>query len=143
MMNETEMNITLVETTEDSSTAGIPIQDFALLGTMLKALTDHIERVVERQFAALVESHRTLKLMDEEMQLAIANLIDDRIHEHESDKDHLDEGEIEYHVDHQIRNSSEIVSEKRVEEIVSDALEEILEDRVRDILSNASIDINL
>ena len=121
----------------------LPMQDYALMASLISTFTKHIETLVDQRFAALVESHKTLKLMDEEMQLAIANLIDDRIHEHESDKDHFDEGEIEYHVDHQIRNSSEIVSEKRVEEIVSDALDEILEDRVRDLLSNASVEISV
>lgn len=127
-------------------TAGIPIQDFALLGTMLKALTDHIERVVERQFAALVENHKTLALMDDSMRTAITEMIDDRIHEHEQDNDHWTvealDSNTEAFMDSYMRQS-EYVTEGRLADKVSDLLEDILEDRMQSLLNNASIEINL
>ena len=150
MNAQTTPEITMIEQADKAETneAPIPIKDFALLGTMLKALTDHIERVVDRRFAALVESHQTMKLMDENMQLFVANLIDDRIHEHEQDHEHKTDEDIETevsnHVEYFLRQGDhQFITERDLSEKVSDVLDEVLEDRVRDLLDGASISVSL
>lgn len=142
----TQPEITMIEQTETNATPPTPVKpiaEYALLGTVLQAIDGYIKAVVEREFARLIEAKKTLALMDEGLRDAITEMIDDKISEHEREKDHIDEGDMEYQIDHYLRNSNEVVSERRVGEIVNDALEEVLEDRINDALSNATVSISI
>ena len=76
----------------------LPVHDYALMASLINTFTKHIERIVDQRFAALVESHQTMKLMDESMRDAITEMIDDKIGEHEYDKDHKNDADIESEV---------------------------------------------
>lgn len=152
MMNDTAnnpLNITMHEdTTNPTNETPLPVHDYALMASLINTFTKHIERIVDQRFAALVESHQTMKLMDENMQLAIANLIDDRIHEHESDHEHKNdediENEVSNHFDYYMRQGNhDFITERNLSEKVGDVLDEILNDRINDALSNASIEISI
>ena len=150
MNAQTTPEITMIEQADKAETneAPIPIKDFALLGTMLKALTDHIERVVDRRFAALVESHKTLALMDDGMKTAISLMIDEAIENHEADSEHKTDEDIETevsnHVEYFLRQGDhQFITERDLSEKVSDVLDEVLEDRVRDVIDNATVNISI
>lgn len=129
-------------------TPALPIQDLALMSSLIHTFTKHIETLVDQRFAALVESHRTLALMDENMRDAITEMIDDKIGEHEYDKDHKNDADIETevsnHVEYFLRQGDhQFITERNLSEKVSDVLEEILEDRVREVIDNASVTISI
>lgn len=156
MMNDTTNNTPLPITMEEDTNTPptqpeappLPLQDYALMASLIRTFTKHIETLVDQRFAALVESHKTLALMDENMQLAIANLIDDRIHEHEQDHEHKTdddiESEVSNHVDYYMRQGDhQFITERELNEKVSDVLDEILEDRINDALNNATVSISI
>lgn len=129
-------------------TPALPIQDLALMSSLLHTFTKHIETFVDQRFAALVESHRTLALMDENMRDAITEMIDDKIAEHEADHPHKNDDDIETevsnHVEYFLRQGNhQFIPERNLSEKVSDVLDEILEDRINAALSNASIEISI
>ena len=126
----------------------LPVHDYALMASLINTFTKHIERIVDQRFAALVESHRTLALMDESMRDAITEMIDDKIGEHESDHEHKNdddiESEVSNHVEYFLRQGNhQFITERELGEKVSDVLDEILQDRINDALSNASIEISI
>ena len=159
MMNDTtnhttpidDLHITMEEDTNTPTppeAPPLPVHDYALMASLINTFTKHIERIVDQRFAALVESHQTMKLMDDNMQLAIANLIDDRIHEHESDHEHKNdddiESEVSNHVEYFLRQGNhQFITERELSEKVSDVLDEILEERLNDALSNATVNISI
>lgn len=148
-MNDTttnDMPVTMHEPAVPSVT--MPFPEFELMASLLKALNTHIETLVDKRFAALVESHRTLALMDEDMEQRISHMIDDAIENHESDKDHKNDADIEHevsnHVEYYLRQGDhQFVTERELNEKVSDALDEVLEEKVQDLLRNASVEITL
>ena len=126
----------------------LPLQDYALMASLIRTFTKHIETLVDQRFAALVESHKTLALMDESMRDAITEMIDDKIGEHEYDKDHKNdddiESEVSNHVEYFLRQGDhQFITERELSEKVSDVLDEVLEDRVRDVIDNATVNISI
>ena len=126
----------------------VPLQDFAFMAGIVKVLNNYIETLVDQRFAALVESHKTLALMDESMRDAITEMIDDRIGDHETGFEHKNDEDIETevsnHVEYFLRQGDhQFVTERELSEKVSDVLDEILEERLNDALSNASIEISI
>lgn len=126
----------------------LPLKELGLLGDLMRILTRHVETLVDQRFAALVESHKTLALMDESMRDAITEMIDDRIDDHESSHEHKNDEDIETevsnHVEYFLRQGKhQFVTERELREKVSDVLDEILEERLNDALSNASIEISI
>lgn len=124
------------------------IAEYALLGTVLQAVDSYIKAAVEKEFARLVEAHRTLALMDENMRDAITEMIDDKIAEHEADHPHKNDDDIETevsnHVEYFLRQGDhQFITERNLSEKVSDVLEEILEDRVREVIDNANVTISI
>lgn len=152
-MEEDEAMLALEKARQDTTTnpaneTPLPVHDYALMASLIGTFTKHIERIVDQRFAALVESHQTMKLMDENMQLAIANLIDDRIHEHEQDHEHKNdediENEVSNHVEYFLRQGDHgFLTERDLSEKVGDVLDDIIEDRINAALSNASIEISI
>lgn len=154
MMNDNTANSPILHITmeEDTNTptneTPLPVHDYALMASLINTFTKHIERIVDQRFAALVESHQTMKLMDESMRDAITEMIDDKIGEHEYDKDHKNDADIESevgsHVEYFLRQGDhQFVTERELSEKVSDVLDEILSDRINEALSNASIEIRI
>lgn len=124
----------------------------ALVNVLLAAFEKHIDMLVETKFAQLVQNHKTLALMDENMKDAITEMIDDAIETaldgHTDDYTHHSEGDIEStvsdHFDYLIRQGShELVTTRELSEKVGDVLDEILSDRINDALSGASIEITV
>lgn len=148
MNAQTTPEITMIEQADKAETneAPIPIKDFALLGTMLKALTDHIERVVDRRFAALVENHKTLALMDDDMKTAISLMIDEAIENHEAEQDHWTEEQLDHNteafMDAWARNN-DYITENRLDEKVSDVLDDVLQEKLESLLDNATVNISI
>ena len=149
MLNDTTNTTNTTNNTNQPDETPLPMQDYALMAALIATFTRHIETLVDQRFAALVESHKTLALMDENMQLAIANLIDERIGEHESDKAHPSDSDIESEVNEGIEryvrfgSHDFFITESRLSEKVSDVLDEILDDRIRNALDNATISISV
>ena len=156
MMNDTtnqtnpidDLHITMEDGPTQTNETPLPVHDYALMASLINTFTKHIERIVDQRFAALVESHRTLALMDESMRDAITEMIDDKIGEHEYDKDHKNDADIESevgsHVEYFLRQGDhQFITERNLSEKVSDVLEEILEDRVREVIDNASVTISI
>lgn len=146
---DTPMPITMVEETNE---APMPLRELGVLGDLMRILTRHVETLVDQRFAALVESHKTLALMDENMKDAITEMIDDAIEtaldRHTDDSPHHSEGDIEStvsdHFEYLIRQGNhELVTERQLSEKVGDVLDEILSDRINDALSGASIEISV
>lgn len=148
MNAQTTPEITMIEQADKAETneAPIPIKDFALLGTMLKALTDHIERVVDRRFAALVESHKTLALMDDGMKTAISLMIDEAIENHEAEQDHWTEEQLDHNteafMDAWARNN-DYITENQLAEKVGDVLDDVLSEKLESLLDGASVSISI
>ena len=152
MMNDTAnspLNITMHEdTTNPANETPLPVHDYALMASLINTFTKHIERIVDQRFAALVESHRTLALMDESMRDAITEMIDDRVCAHEDSHEHKNdddiESEVSNHVEYFLRQGKhQFITERELGEKVSEVLDEILEDRINASLSNASIEISI
>ena len=156
MMNDTtnqtnpidDLHITMEDGPTQTNETPLPLKELVLLGDLMRILTRHVETLVDQRFAALVESHKTLALMDENMRDAITEMIDDKIGEHEYDKDHKNDADIESevgsHVEYFLRQGDhQFVTERELSEKVSDVLDEILSDRINDALSNASIEISI
>ena len=156
MMNDTtnqtnpidDLHITMEDGPTQTNETPLPLKELGLLGDLMRILTNHIETLVDQRFAALVESHRTLKLMDEGLQRAITEMIDDRVCAHEDSHEHKTDDEIESevsnHFDYYMRQGNhDFITERNLSEKVSDVLDEILEDRVRDVVDNASISISI
>lgn len=126
----------------------VPLQDFAFMAGIVKVLNNYIETLVDQRFAALVESHKTLALMDESMRDAITEMIDDRVCAHEDSHEHKNdddiESEVSNHVEYFLRQGDhQFITERELSEKVSDVLDEILEERLNAALSNATIDISI
>lgn len=159
MMNDTtnptpidDLHITMEEDTNTPPTQPeappLPLQDYALMASLIRTFTKHIETLVDQRFAALVESHKTLALMDESMRDAITEMLDDRVCAHEQDHEHKTdddiESEVSNHVEYYLRQGDhQFITERELNEKVSDVLDEILQDRINDALSNASIEISI
>jgi len=156
MMNDTtnqtnpidDLHITMEDGPTQTNETPLPLKELVLLGDLMRILTRHVETLVDQRFAALVESHRTLALMDESMRDAITEMIDDKIGEHEYDKDHKNDAdiisEVGSHVEYFLRQGDhQFVTERELSEKVSDVLDEILSDRINEALSNASIEISI
>lgn len=155
MMNDTtnqtnpidDMHITM----EDAPTQpeGYPTTpEYTLMASLIRTFTKHIETLVDQRFAALVESHRTLALMDESMRDAITEMIDDKIGEHEYDNYHKNDADIESevsnHVEYFLRHGNhQFITERELIEKVSYVLDEMLEERLNDVPSNATVSISI
>ena len=156
MMNDTtnqtnpidDLHITMEDEPTQTNETPLPLKELGLLGDLMRILTRHVETLVDQRFAALVESHRTLALMDESMRDAITEMIDDKIGEHESDHEHKNdddiESEVSNHVEYFLRQGDhQFITERELSEKVSDVLDEVLEDRVRDVIDNATVNISI
>ena len=156
MMNDTtnqtnpidDLHITMEDGPTQTNETPLPVHDYALMASLINTFTKHIERIVDQRFAALVESHQTMKLMDESMRDAITEMIDDRVcahedsHEHKTDDDI--ESEVSNHVEYFLRQGNhQFITERELSEKVSDVLDEILEERLNDALSNATVSISI
>ena len=156
MMNDTtnqtnpidDLHITMEDAPTQTNETPLPLKELGLLGDLMRILTRHVETLVDQRFAALVESHKTLALMDENMRDAITEMIDDRIGDHEAGFEHKNdddiESEVSNHVEYFLRQGKhQFITERELSEKVSDVLDEILSDRINDALSNASIEISI
>ena len=150
MNAQTTPEITMIEQTEAHEAHETPIKpiaEYALLGTVLQAIDGYIKALVEKEFARLVESHRTLALMDENMKTAIAEMIDDRVCDHEDSHEHWTEDAIDSNIgaylDGYMRNSTDYITENRVMEILRDTMSEEIDEIVERKLDGASISISL
>lgn len=126
----------------------LPLQDYAFMAALIRTFTKHIETLVDQRFAALVESHRTLALMNEDLEEQIIGMIDDRIDDHESHHEHKTDADIESEVAHHVeyfmrQGDHDFITERQLSEKISDVLDEILSDRINASLSNASIEISI
>ena len=142
------MNVTMHE--PQTQTAEQPLgslTEHRMLGATLNALSGYIKALVEKEFARLVESHRTLALMDENMKTAIAEMIDDRVCAHEDSYEHWTEDAIDSNIgaylDSYMRNSTDYITENRVMEILRDTMSEEIDEIVERKLDGASISITL
>ena len=156
MMNDTtnqtnpidDLHITMEDAPTQTNETPLPLKELGLLGDLMRILTRHVETLVDQRFAALVESHKTLALMDESMRDAITEMIDDRVCAHEDSHEHKNDDDIESevgsHVEYFLRQGDhQFVTERELSEKVSDVLDEILEDRIRDTIDNATVSISI
>ena len=156
MMNDTtnqtnpidDLRITMEDGPTQTNETPLPVHDYALMASLINTFTKHIERIVDQRFAALVESHKTLALMDESMRDAITEMIDDRVCAHEDSHEHKNdddiESEVSNHVEYFLRQGDhQFITERELSEKVSDVLDEVLEERLNDALSNATVNISI
>ena len=136
-----------IEGWDNPPTTPLPLKELGFLGDLMGLLTRHVETLVDQRFAALVESHRTLALMDENMKTAIAEMIDDRVCDHEDSHEHWTEDAIDSNIgaylDGYMRNNSDYITENRVMEILRDTMSEEIDEIVERKLDGASISISL
>lgn len=149
-MEEDEAMLALEKARQDAPTneTPLPVHDYALMASLIGTFTKHIERIVDQRFAALVESHQTMKLMDDDMRESIAQMIEYRIECHEHDNEHKTdediENEVSNHFDYYMRQGNhDFITERNLSEKVGDVLDDIIEDRINAALSNASIEISI
>lgn len=99
----------------------------AALSYLLRFLTPHIERMVEKKFNAMVDNTMTLTKLDadieQKMRDIAADVADSAIEAHEHNTDHWGEDYLEDKIGDALRNHDGILSERRIEEMISDAIE--------------------
>lgn len=153
MMNDTTNNADPNDPNDLPVTMGedgamLPLKELGFLGDLMRILTRHVETLVDQRFAALVESHRTLALMDEGLRDAITEMIDDRVCAHEDSHEHKTdfdiESEVSEHFGYLVRQGQhDFVTERQLSEKISDVLDEVLEGRIRDTIDNATVSISI
>lgn len=118
----------------------------ALMHVLLAAFEKHVDMLVETRFAALVESHKTLALMDENMRKAIAEMIDDRLDDHTNAHEHWTEEQLdnntEAYLDSYMRNN-DYITENQLAEKVGDVLDDVLSEKLESLLDGASVSISI
>lgn len=118
----------------------------ALMHVLLAAFEKHVDMLVETRFAALVESHKTLALMDDGMKTAISLMIDEAIENHEAEQDHWTEEQLDHNteafMDSWARNN-DYITENQLAEKVGDVLDDVLSEKLESLLDGASVSISI
>lgn len=120
-----------------------------LLYKLLQVIENHVNELVEKKVNDIMQSHATMRLIDEKTEQLMRNIADEAVTEHEHDNDHPTNDDVSdqiaTHVAHidfsdNIRRSvEEIISdgdyptEERVEEMIDDI---DFDEKVKEVLRN-------
>lgn len=145
MTNETNQTegITMQETKEEALQA-------RLIYDVLTAFDKYVNKLVERRFQDMVENTKALKLMDDGLKVAIAEMVDDKLDEHNAD--HMTEDDLDRYM-----RRLDIITESRAYEIARDVIAEDvdvdndietwadnnLEDKIKEVLSEATLSVSM
>lgn len=126
-----------------------PEQHSVLIDSIGKYLVGMIEGIVERRVNSILETHATLKLLDEKTELRITQIVEELIDEHVSDYDHTTTDEVSdmiaTHIAHtdftpqvessvrDLLNDGDYTDEDRVRELID---EHDFEESVKEVLRN-------
>jgi hypothetical protein len=123
--------------------------------TILSLLTTYIDGLVETKFNQLVANTKALSLMDEGLKADITEMIDEAIGGHCNFYDHSDitnadevcdiiTAEVDEHISRYLsHHEHDLVTERRVCEIIRDSLDEELDEAIERKLENATLSICL
>lgn len=114
-----------------------------LTARLFESIRPHIEELVQRTFDRLVQNTKALSLMDEALREYITEQIDDRISEHESDKDHIDEEDIRTYAADEARDvirNEDVMTKDNMETYINDYLDEELDGRIEMVLDSVLTD---
>lgn len=114
----------------------------------LKAVTQHIDMLVETKFNAMIQNRMALTLLDDALADKIEAMIETAIDNHDTDRAHPSDDDIESEVNHLLEHfvrqgSHEFITERQLSAKVSDVLDEILDDRINSALSGATVEISV
>ncbi len=135
-MNDTQTHDTPLHITMEASDADA-IHD--LLQTPDDTIRKYLHRIVETKFNELLQNTKALSLMDEGLRVCITEMIDDRIGEHEMEKDHYNEEDIITMAADEVRdqiNTQDVMTKRNMQVYMNDYLNEELDGLVDTAVDN-------
>ena len=135
-MNINDTNTAMPITMDDSTTPPEPQHHVAgaFINLFLEAVTKHIDMLVETKFNAMVDSRRTLALLDQAMETMIDDKIerkiDDAITSHEGRDAHFDKDNIEQIAADQARETLTEYAERQEGWVTKDQVNDLITEHV-------------